>query len=725
MGSVNTKKRKVRIYSVFILTGFFSLSVSLFLSLPDSHSSRIINLPATSSVYTALSRPTASDTPVICASQTAYIINAEEDSDASTLSFPAMRNPIRAVISSSTKSAKEGVFLTSDSERYINAFDPRSQGLVMNLIAERDVSSLSLYSGATRPVGGHVLPLEKQVLAAVTDDGTVELFTKPFSYSKDVLTSKGNSISLKERGKRMTRRADALVKIVRSEESESLVPVIAASFQGPELVIAWADGGIMPVFERVGWLNDEADGLSFTGVKKVVKSTSGSALGSVTVNGTKSAEESYVNESKAVVEQGNLVDDHVETQDDIGKDASSESDGSSSEVSDEEEPEAPDGVGPESTGRDREDAGSDIEMEDTLQVTEGVEAQDEDGAEEEEEEAGEPSFGDLLQARGDEEIDVEGELEKQDMRSSLGALPKPTSKTVQQIPTGVSFSTVLAQSLKTNDSDMLESCFQTVDLSIVRSTIQRLDSILAATLLQKLAERLSARPGRYGHLLVWVQWTCVAHGGALAGKPDLLRQMTTLFKVMDQRSTSLPSLLLLKGKLDMLGAQLALRQSLRRSAEGDSDEEGNVIYVEGEEEDSDANLSGRQNATEVQVTLPSKSIRGQAAGQDEVMVNGVTPDASDEEENEEEEEDYEGQNDGEVDEDENLLDTEAEESAGSSDAEESVEEDEDEESEDDSDGDDSEASLQDFIADSSEEEDSPNWAPVPEPMKSKKAKKLY
>ena len=619
----------------------------------------------------------------------------------------------------------EGVFLVSDSDRYINAFDPQSRRLVMNLIAEKDVSSLSLYSGAAKPVSANVLPLEKQVLAVVTDDGTVELFTKPFSYSKEPQASKGSTASLKARGKQMTRRADAFVKIVRSEESASLVPVISASFQGPELVIAWADGGIVPVFERVRWLDDKLDELSFTGVKTVVKSKSGSALGTVTVNGKKSADESHVDESKAVVEQGNLAEDDVDMQD-AGKDAASESESDNgSDVSDDErgERKGPDSKEVAESGTKHGDGDSDVEMENAPPESGAVETQ-EDG-----EELGEPSFGDLLHARRTDEIDVEAELDNQVVP---GRFAKPTTNNaIQQIPSGVSLSTVLAQSLKTNDSGMLESCFHTGDLSIIRSTIQRLDSMLAATLLQRLAERLSSRPGRYGHLLVWVQWTCVVHGGALAGKPDLLKRMSTLFKVMDQRSSSLPSLLLLKGKLDMLDAQLGLRQSLLRSDNEigiDNDDEENVIYVEGEEEedaDADDNNSEANKNKPTPITPRTKTIRDQTFDEqdDRALINGVAEsDDGEEEDDDEDEEEEEGEEEGEND-DNNLLDTEAEESAGSSDAEESVEENEDED--DDEDEEDSAASVQDFIADSDEEESDPDQLEsVPQHPPPKKTRKV-
>lgn len=602
-----------------------------------------------------------------------------------------MRNPIQTIISSSTESASDGLFLTSDSDRYINVFDPQNQKLVLNLIAENEVSSLS-YAGATNDTA-----LEKQLLAAVTDDGTIELFMKPFVQSKDLQTT-----SLKARGKQMIRRADASIKIARSESSDALVAVVTASIQGPDVVVAYAEGGIIPVFERVRWLDEETGELSFSGAKKVPKTkSSNSVLGSVSTNKMKNAGETQVDESRAVVEQGNMADGDIEmgnTKQDATSAADSEED---EEDSDEDrEPKKSDG---KTDSRKKKEADNDVEMQNATESG----AQGDQDEDEDEEETGEPSFGELLRANASEEVDVEAELDEE---TGMGALiPGKPNTAVHQVPSGVSLSTVLTQALKTNDSGMLESCFHTGDLAIIRTTIQRLDSSLAATLLQRLAERLSSRPGRYGHLLVWVQWTCVAHGGALAGKPELLKRMTTLFKVMDQRSSSLSSLLLLKGKLDMLDSQLALRQALRGNAEGmESEDEDNVIYVEGQEDDEDDDEDSEADAAKNTVTPRTKSIRDQAfQDEDEAMTNGAQS-GMDESDNDEGSDDEE---------DDNVLDVEAEESAGSSDAEESPDEDEDE----DEDSAASEGSIADFIADTEDEGESDIEMPS-QPPPSKKAK---
>src|SRR5207248_644418 len=186
----------------------------------------------------------------------------------------------------------------------------------------------------------------------------------------------------------------------------------------------------------------------------------------------------------------------------------------------------------------------------------------------------EPTFGERLAAKNPDTISIADAL----VPSASSTLVATGPEKSLSIPSGVSLSTVLTQSLRTNDQNLLESCFHTTDLNTIRLTIQRLDSSLAGVLIQKLAERLSSRPGRYGHLLVWVQWTCIAHGGAIAGRPEIASKIKTLYKVLNERSQSLDNLLLLKGKLDMLDAQLTLRRQLQadRGPSRDPDDEDDV-----------------------------------------------------------------------------------------------------------------------------------------------------
>jgi U3 small nucleolar RNA-associated protein 5 len=288
----------------------------------------------------------------------------------------------------------------------------------------------------------------------------------------------------------------------------------------------------------------------------------------------KPATKESLNDSRAAVSRGGNAD-HTEVNGSAEAIEISSDSESSEEEEDDDEDENIAEQGVPKISKERES--DDVEME-------GVEGQDApERGEEENEEPAEPSFGDLILANSSEPVDVAGAFNDSNMQT----LSYPQSNKLQP-PSGASLGTVLTQALKTNDLTLLESCLQTPDISTIRATIQRLDSPLAGSLLQKLAERLHRRPGRAGSLMVWVQWTLVTHGGYLATQPDLIKKLAELNRVIDERARGLQSLLSLKGKLDMLEAQMQLRQQMRqqRRDQDDEDDEEGVIYVEGEESDS-------------------------------------------------------------------------------------------------------------------------------------------
>lgn len=280
---------------------------------------------------------------------------------------------------------------------------------------------------------------------------------------------------------------------------------------------------------------------------------------------------------------------------------------------------------------------------------------------EEGEEAGEPSFGDLVRANA-AEIDVAGAF----VDPRLQTLGEASKRTQIQPPAGASLGIVLTQALRTNDIASLESCLQTTEVPTIRATIQRLESPLAGMLLSKLAERLHKRPGRAGSLMVWVQWTLVTHGGYLATQPDLMKRLAELNRVIDERSRSLSSLLSLKGKLDMLEAQIALRRNIQNERKQvDDDDEENVIYVEGQESDDDE-VEGQQLLMNGDVNMSDMESE---ISEDMPLTNGAVAETDSEESDSE---------------DDNLIDDEADESDDDEDDvdhDDQDSEDEDEESE--------------------------------------------
>lgn len=254
-----------------------------------------------------------------------------------------------------------------------------------------------------------------------------------------------------------------------------------------------------------------------------------------------------------------------------------------------------------------EDANAGAEEEASIPATNGRVEDNHDPLRDGSAEPEEPSFGERLRAEEPEPetalaphtVDVDAalvgpnaELRAQDMGQPLAA------------PSATSLATVLAQALRTNDQELLDSCLRVNHVDTVYATIERLPSPLVGTLLQKVAERLHKRPGRPGMLMVWVQWSLSAHGGYLAAQPQLVKQLVTLNKVLRERASGLQPLLSLKGRLDMLHTQLELRRRNQRKAAHDDMDEA-VIYVEGEEEpssDDDEGDSGHGGRSTVQAS---------------------------------------------------------------------------------------------------------------------------
>jgi len=285
---------------------------------------------------------------------------------------------------------------------------------------------------------------------------------------------------------------------------------------------------------------------------------------------------------------------------------------------------------------------------------------DEDGAPE-------PTFGDLVLAHTSEPIAVSAAF-------AASTAPKSSALALGQ-STGASLGVALSQALKTSDAALLESCLQTSDLATIRATIQRLAPPLASTLLSLLAARLHRRPGRAGSLIVWIQWTLVTHGGYIATQPVLVAKLAALERVIEERARGLQGLLMLKGKLDLLDAQMQLRRSMRegRGRGEESDEEDGVVYVEGEESEEEVEERVRVNGVQ--------KGRAQRFEDSESEMSDEMPDtlgeriiADSDEEDEEEDSDEEG-----------LVDDEAEETDDDSGDDEEAEvdfEDADEEEED-------------------------------------------
>ncbi|QPG93668.1 hypothetical protein C2857_001608 [Epichloe festucae Fl1] len=299
----------------------------------------------------------------------------------------------------------------------------------------------------------------------------------------------------------------------------------------------------------------------------------------------------------------------------------------------------------------------------------------EDEAEEESDnEETSPSFGELL--RGNDAIDVPALLQQ----SASGNMTTQPARTATLLDSHQSLKTVLTQALKTDDTELLESCLHITDLPTMTNTIERIDSSLAGNLLSKIAARLHRRPGRAGTLMAWVQWILILHGGALASQPKVVHSLNGLQKVLAERAKGLDSLLALKGKLDVLERQLELRRKMQRTSGllrhgggSDDNKDDDVIWVEGETD-----------------SISRKDVCGSARPRAQTRNTGA-----DDGEDEDDLHLVNGKGDSEDDDDDDDEDSDAREEDDSDEAEESLDENEvDHEDVDESMGEDEESDVE-------------------------------
>ena len=540
-------------------------------------------------------------------------------------SYTGFTKPVHAIIAQPAKDSNPPArFLAVDSDTNINVFNVASQQILGSLVAGSNVESLAYYDNqAYTSVDGQ---MSKALLAAVTRDGEIEIFPNPFDVGES--SDKSRSISLKADRLNRTRKSVATLRLVRSGESRAAVAIQGCSFQGNDIVVAWADGGKQVEFERIPWRKDASGEIILAGQVRIPVEAAG--LRAHTMNGVKDMGHSRVDESRTVVAKGGETGDGPVING--GPEVIDISSGEEESSEDDEDdavalPGAVADLPPEPVLGGKKltngDVSGDVEMPDVdPTATEGPEDAGE-GANVDEE----PTFGDLLRAKVPETVDVAAAFADPNQQA-LAQLNEDQVK----LPSGMSLRTVLSQSLRTNDVNLLETCLQIQDLDTIRATIERLDSTLAILLLQKLAERLHSRPGRAGSLMVWIQWTLVAHGGYLASQPDAVKKLAALQRVVKERASSLQSLLSLKGKLDMLEAQLNLRRSMQSRfgihENGDGDDEEGVIYVEGQDDESSSqeedSESGDEEA-EIRVVNHKAQMQGDVLSQ-----NGILSDSDEE-----------------------------------------------------------------------------------------------
>ncbi|EWC47662.1 hypothetical protein DRE_03282 [Drechslerella stenobrocha 248] len=512
---------------------------------------------------------------IVCASYSTYIIDPSSPPSDLASTFSSHTSQVHTL----RRTAKQNKFLSAaDGDRFIYVSDLKKEKSLGSLVAKGDVTKVDT--------------AQDSALVAVTADGVVELFLQPWSFRSE--TDDQSSLTRK---KALTKTSEARIKIVRPDNQ--LVKIIDACFQGDNVLVAWAENATSVLFEKVKCLSAEG-GLTIEGDIVITKTKTvgigGAVNGRADANGIKDVSNVNLQQANTVVIEGADMQD-------IGM------------VDAPEKPQPSEEEGDNASGK--------------------VAAQNESENERDENQTFEDRIKALNLSAGSTDKSPRSNLSPSTnitVPSMEGAALITSSNKAVAFPNSTSLTTVITQALKTDDRALLETCLQVTKSDMIESTIQRLDSLLAANLVVKLAEMIARKPGRAGSLMVWIQKTLVNHGGYLLTLPDLVRTMASLQRVLGKRAEALPKMLALRGRLNMLVAQMKLRSMAkdRIGAGGDVA----VVYVEGVSKDDESSDEDEEDDGD-------EVVGGVEESDDDMLdsdggVNGLLEMASEGEEDEEE-----------------------------------------------------------------------------------------
>ena len=459
----------------------------------------------------------------------------------------------------------------------MQVFDVSSAEILVTLVAQNDIKSLSYLPGAYID-NDHGSRRPAEFLAAVTVDNKVEIFIDPFNSASSLKAKHQQNLSSENKAR--IKRSSAVVQLHRHTDVRALVPILKVCLKGNTLSIAWVEHGMNVGFEEIQCVEESSGEVCLSGLisKSVLES------GSVTnreINSTHHVEgqkRTNIDESHAVVLHGGEAEQRQQPDRQIEVvDISSAAEDSNS--SDDEMDRSQLTLQPLLNGQHDADNGMKNGISEANVDIDNHEAL---------------SFGEMIAANSPETVEVTAALSNSKNQALI-----PLSDQNSKPSTNLSLATLLRQALGTNDNILLERCLHVVDTNMIRATVERLNPTLATALLQKLADRLHSRPGRAGTLLVWVQWTLIAHGGYLGTQTAIVKKLSTLYRVVRDRANTLQSLLSLKGKLDMLEAQMNMRrgkqQRLGNRMMEDRNNERVTIYVEGQNEISSEDEAAYKN----------------------------------------------------------------------------------------------------------------------------------
>ncbi|OWB75794.1 hypothetical protein B5S31_g5779 [[Candida] boidinii] len=471
-------------------------------------------------------------TPYILAiSQSIYLIDPENPNDLS-INLPGHITQINSVV----PIIKNSSILTSAiGDRFINCISLIKKSTTNVFVTESPVVSIAYFENE----------FNMELLAAVTENGVVEVFNDPFGNNKgdsndDDADDNNNNNNNKKKSILNRRRRSAAV--VKSKPSDLIISINRPKDSNPTnekltiqnvtitskyLKFSWLEDSSISFFDNIEWwkLNENSEkyynlneNIDLIKIKPNLKTTQHSLFGH------DRASAKHYNEANAIISSGDQIGD-------VNKDS------------------------------DNEEDDDDEDEDDELTLAEKLE---------------------LANSSTHNNNNTNTNNKQNNNNNNNNA--QTMNKQKKSVSSGT-LTVVLSQALKANDHSLLETVLNNKDESIIRNTISRLQSSYIIILLSRLAERIARNGNRQLNLTHWIKWVLIFHGGYLLNYPNTSSDLSILSSTLRRKADSLDRMLELKGKLNLLTDKIELKRDMMTwenegNVDDEDEDEVNVEYIE-------------------------------------------------------------------------------------------------------------------------------------------------
>lgn len=422
-------------------------------------------------------------------------------------------------------------------------------------IAEEDRQVLIFKYDSPKPVHSLICPstnashiscsVDLKALAVTTEDGEVLVFEDPTQ------PKIANAASTKlKRNKPVPQSSPKFSIQAALVKKNTPLPISHTLFVDNKILLAWPEQGSVPVIDSVSWRDEK--GTVKTENIKLEKQPAAPLAREHLVGGVDPASVPLYEEQHANVVSGDHVADL--------------SDHDSADINEEEDGE---------TLADRLEA-----LETEMDKREGVRSDSGKDA------ASDSDLDDMNDEENRDTVDRSSDF-------SVASVPNSSSEQDRQsrlrrkelklkLSQPGSFATLLNQAITLSDKQLLEICLEEKDAQMIKTSIVKLQPSLAASLLEHLASTMARSQNRSTALTQWIRWVVIIHGAYLVSLPNLLKTLSGLHSTLSARATTLPRLLALQGRLDLLEEQFNIRNELAAAAADDDVDEPEAYYDEEE-----------------------------------------------------------------------------------------------------------------------------------------------